>query len=290
MIQALVFGFFALVLSGADAQDLPAGVIYQQGLMPVSLESALSQVGPGQIVVLGEEHGAMPIADQQVQVLETLRNKGLKVSVGMEFFAYPYQDVVDSWRQGQIPEDEFLKKIEWGMGFPFAAYKRQALFPSSQETVLALNAPRTLTGKISKMGINSLSAEEKALLPPGWTRGNERYFKRFQKIMGDHLPNPAAVENYFDAQSTWDDTMAWKATEFLKSHPEDVLVIVVGEFHVQYGGGLPDRLRARGAKVITFSQVNLEGLSDVEQREAVQPSSSEGPRSDFVWTSRFTRD
>jgi uncharacterized iron-regulated protein len=92
--------------------------------------------------------------------------------------------------------------------------------------------------------------------------------------------------NYFAAQSIWDDTMAWRAVEFLKLHPEQTLFIIVGEFHVQYGGGLPDRLRARGLKnVISLSLVNVDGMSADEEKVATEPT-ADGPRADFIWISR----
>lgn len=290
MLQVLVFGLFALVLGAADAQNLPANVIFQQGRSEVSLEQALSSVQPGEIVVLGEEHGTQEMSDQQLQVLETLRKKGLKVSVGMEFFPYPNQADVDAWRQGRLAEDDFLAQISWGQGFPFSAYRRQVQFPDlNSEYVVALNAPRTLTGQISKQGLNGLSAEELALMPPDFHLGNDLYKERFVELMtaSGHVPSETQMDNFFAAQSTWDDSMAWRASEFLKTHPEQILVIIVGEFHVQYGGGLPDRLKARGQKVTSFSLVNLEGFSDVEQRDLVQPSAKYGSRADYVWTSRF---
>ena len=223
-----------------------------------------------------------------MQVLEILRKNGLIVSLGMEFFEEPDQQQVDDWRLGNLMESDFLAQIKWGT-FPFEAYREQALFPKTSEgaTTLALNAPRNLTSKISKQGLSSLTTEEKMLLPPDFSLGNAGYFARFKKIMGNHLPNPQAVDNYFAAQSTWDEVMAFNATEYIKSHPNQVLVIVVGDFHVQYGGGLPDRLRARGAAVTTFSLVNLEGLSNLEQRQEIEPTEEDGVRADFVLTSRI---
>ncbi len=293
MLQMVVFGLFAFILGAADAQNLPANTVFRQGLTEVSLEEALSAVKPGQVVVLGEAHGTTVMADQQMQVLETIRKNGLTVSVGMEFFSYPDQLAVDSWRRGDLAEADFLKKISWGQGFPFSSYRRQVQFPHlMSEFVVALNAPRSLTGKISKSGLESLSPEEQALMPPQFTLGNEAYFRRFQELMmgSGHVPTPAQLNNYFAAQSVWDETMAWKAQEFLQNNPHHVLVIIVGEFHVQYGGGLPDRLKARGLPVTTFSLINLEGLSEVEQSQQVQPSSRDGSRADFVWTSRFSME
>ena len=76
--------------------------------------------------------------------------------------------------------------------------------------------------------------------------------------------------------------------EFLKIHPDQVLVIVVGEFHVQYGGGLGFRIQSRrpGTRVTSLSQIWAEDMTDAEISEALKPSALEGPRADFIWVSR----
>lgn len=278
------------ILAGLQASAIAPDQILARGLEPVSLEQALQTVQAGDVVVLGEEHGTKVQPEEQLQVMQALRQKGLKVSVGMEFFDETQQAAVDAWRGGALSEADFLKAIQWG-GFPFDSYRGQAQFPKWGESLtLALNAPRSLTGKIAKTGIAGLSAEDKIMLPPNFALGNAAYFERFKNVMGGeaHLPSPEALQNYFEAQSTWDDVMAFNATQFLKKNPDQVLVIVVGEFHVQYGGGLPDRLKARGASTVTtFSLLNLNGLSEEEQRQMVEPDAKYGDRANFVWTSNF---
>lgn len=285
-IQAL---FSAVAFFSVAAHSFEPLKIYQEGKDEVSLAQALSTVRPGQVIVLGEEHGTLEQARQQVQIMTHLRNQGLKVSVGMEFFDFTQQADVDDYRSGSISEEEFLSKTKWGQGFPFEAYREQLLFPTSGDSYLiALNSPRSLTGRISKVGWEGLSPDELKLLPPNLEIGNPGYLRRFSEIMGGHVPE-ASLNRYFQAQSTWDDTMAFQTTEFLKAHPDQVLVIVVGEFHVQYGGGLPDRLRQRGIQPLTFSLVNLEGLSPEEVDESLLPTALDGARADFIWTSLIPR-
>ncbi len=278
---------FSVVLG--HAQDIPSDVVLAQGQQPVSLPQALSQVRAGTVVVLGEQHGTLEQADQQLQVIENIKKNGLYVSVGFEFFEAQYQNLVDLWRHSEMSEEDFLKAIHWGAGFPFAAYRQQALAPRLDfgEQAVALNAKRSLTSKIASQGLDNLTEQERAELPAGFTLGNQRYFSRFKAIMQEHVPNPEALSRYFAAQSVWDDTMAFNAQQFVATHPDQVLVIIVGEFHVQYGGGLPDRLRARGVSVTTFSLLNLKGLNSSEQKEAVEPTAEYGSRADYVWTSRF---
>jgi len=268
-------------VSQADLNHVVSG----QSNQALTWDQALAGVSPGDVVVLGEEHGTVVQPQVQVTVMQTLRQKGLKVSVGLEFFYYPQQALVDSFRNGQLTEAEFLKQINW-TGFPFSSYRAQALFATAPQTTLALNAPMALTGRIAKVGLDGLSDTEKALLPPGLTLGNSGYKDRFKQVIGDHLPTPDAIDRYFAAQSTWDDTMAWKANLYSTVNSDTVLVIVVGEFHVQYGGGLPDRLRARlpaGRRVWTASLLNTHGLSTADLQTTIQPSPLYGPRADWLW-------
>lgn len=251
-----------------------------------SLEALLERVQPGHIVILGENHGLQAHRDQHMQVLDGLRARGLKVSVGMEFVNYTDQGLLDQYRQGEISEERFLADLKWA-GFSFDFYRDQILFPNLDlnETTLGLNIPRQITSKISRQGLASLDLYERGLLPADFAVGRDSYRQRFMLVAGHHCKSP---ENCFTAQCAWDDTMAWKATDFVKSNPDQVLVIVVGEFHVQYGGGLPDRIRARmpRAQLLTVSQVNGEGMLDEEKQDQLEHSLVDGPRADFVWISQ----
>lgn len=286
-----VFVLPAFVAMPAFAANRPELGLYKGTGEKAALSDFIDQVVPGTILLLGEQHVTATHSGQHLEVLQALRARGFKVSVGMEFVAYPFQKACDDWRNGLLNDDQFLTAVEWGKtGFEF--YDRQMLFPdySLGERLLALNAPRKLTSRIAKVGVNGLTAEELSLLPPDFTVGNEKYFERFKRSIG-HLPDPTKAANYFAAQSAWDDTMAWKASEFIHSHPDQVLVIIVGEFHVQYGGGLPDRLAARmnldEHHLISLSQVNLFGLDDEEAQQALFPSEEYGPRASWIWLSSF---
>ncbi len=252
----------------------------------LALASIVKNLKPGSVVLLGEQHGFKFHAEQQLQVIKMAQEMGRLASVGLEFFEYPFQPQVHDWRVGDLGEADFLSQIGWG-SISFDFYRAQARAPRlGIEGLLALNAPRRLTSKVARAGLASLTPAEQALLPPRFERGNARYFERFKEAIG-HLPDPTKAENYFMAQSIWDDTMAWRAADFLRLHPEQILFVVVGEFHVQYGGGLPDRLRARGVKdVVSFSLLNFEGLTIDEESAAIRPSALDGPRADVIWATR----
>lgn len=260
-----------------------AGLKKGGDLTPWTPDAMAAAIPKGAVVVLGENHGLAVHRDQHVVVLEALRRAGHKVSVGLEFFPAAFQGAVDAWRAGSLPEADFLTRIGWGSP-SFDFYRQQASFPMPSEgsRTLALNAARELTSRVAKVGLTGLTPEELAQLPPNFQLGRDSYRKRFAAQM-PHLPDPSALDRYFAAQSIWDETMAWNATQFTKANPDQTLVIVVGEFHAQYGGGLPDRLLARGASsVFILSQVNIHDLSPEEAVDEIAPT-SDGPRGDAVW-------
>jgi uncharacterized iron-regulated protein len=245
-------------------------VLDGRSLNPTSLEAFLAQVPRGSVVVIGENHGVSDHQIQQLLVLNTLKKLGHKVSVGLEFFESRHQPLVDQWRLGKLPEADFLRAIGWG-SLSFDFYRPQAQFAdlSTGERTIALNAPRELTQKVAKVGLNGLSDFERSLLPPHFEVGRQAYRERFLRLM-PHLPNPQVGEQYFQAQSIWDDHMAWKASQFKQQYPQQTLVIIVGEFHVHYFGGLPDRLKLRGINLLyTISQIYADGLSDSEIRQMI---------------------
>jgi uncharacterized iron-regulated protein len=279
----LVFGVLIMSFLSVRAQEIPI----LDGAHPqnrISLQFIAQQVRPGSIIVMGENHGLKTSQQGQVELMKALRDQGLKVSVGLEFFYYPDQSLVDDFRAGALSEPDFLQKIQWtSPAFDF--YRDQALFPryDQGERALALNAPRALTSRISKVGLQGLTVVEEAMLPPNFQLGRASYKDRFLAMM-PHVPNPEAGDRYFAAQSAWDDTMAWKAAEFIQRHPDQVLLIVVGDFHASFGGGLPDRIQMRTQqKPLVFSYLNTQGLTSDEVAREIDPSTVYGHRSDYIW-------
>jgi uncharacterized iron-regulated protein len=282
ILGGAALGFILLTSSVACAQ---AQVWTSQGQLS-DFEELKNSLKTHSVIIMGENHGLRTHQAQHLQVLQALRDDGRVVHVGLEFFPYTHQTDVDSYRLGQLSEPDFLKAIQWGNP-PFDYYKAQAIFPdySRGERTWALNAPQVLATAISKTGIAGLTPDLKALMPPGFGLGRDSYRERFMKVIGGHFSDPKLAQNYFEAQSNWDDTMAWRIQTFQEQNPNAVLVVIIGEYHVQYGGGLPDRLRARGVHdVLVISQVNTNEMTADEVQKEVQPDVEYGPRADWIWT------
>lgn len=243
----------------------------------------LKKVLPGQILIVSEIHDNVAHHQNQVSILNMLASANNNISVGMEFFYYPQQNFVDQYLANSISEENFLKLVDWG-SISFDLYRYQVLFPREHGgQTLALNLPRTITGKVSKNGLDSLTPDERKFLPPDFTMGRDSYFERFKEVMGGHVP-PDSIIRYFTSQSLWDDTMAWKATDYISNNPNSILVIIVGDFHVAYQDGLISRLKARGAKnILSVSQVDTTGYDNKDRNDMIAPNPVYGDRADFVF-------
>lgn len=244
----------------------------------------MDKIRPGQILIVSELHDSEPHHENQKNILKELIRHGQRFSVGMEFFNYPQQELVSQFVYENISEEDFLREIKWGNDLPFDFYRFQVRIPKYVGgKTLALNMPRSITSKVAKVGLEGLSEAERALLPPNFEVGKASYFERFAETMKGHVPD-GVISKYFVSHSLWDDTMAWRAADFIKKNPAQVLVIIVGDFHVAYQDGLIARLKARGVDdVLSISQVDSEGMKPDEKNELILPNDKYGVRADFVY-------
>lgn len=293
-LVCLSYAVLAIVLnSTANAQAYFNG----KTAMPAQLEDILLNVKAGTVVVMSEQHDKEAHHQNQRDFLVSVSGGPFSISVGMEFFSYPDQAAVDDYVFDRVSEDDFLKKIKWQTAglfsffnfsnFPFSFYRFQVRLPAYKGgRTLALNFPRELSGKVAKSGLDGLSDAEKLMMPPNFERGLDSYFERFHEVMKGHAKEEQ-IQNYFMAQSLWDDTMAWKAADYMSKNPNQFLMIIVGDFHVAYQDGLIARLKKRGIKdLLVVSQVDSTGMSDSDRQELISADPKYGPRADFVFDSK----
>ncbi|MCM0605256.1 MAG: ChaN family lipoprotein [Xanthomonadaceae bacterium] len=289
-----MIGLFLLLFMGLNSQAgtfEPEQLYFGKSGERASLVDLALYTPKGSTIIIGEYHDNVSHHDHQIALINVLIDSGHKVALGMEFLQTPFQNQVNEYLLGQLKEQDFLAQIGWGMN-NFGLYREQIkLAYDSSKTVLAINAPSSLTSRVSKVGIDALSDEEKSLLPPDFKLGNDKYYQRFKDAMGEHVP-AEKIMNYFQAQSIWDDTMAWNIASWRQNQVQQktdkvTLVIIIGDFHVRYFGGTPDRLTQRtGMTPVVISQMNMQDLTDDEVSFEIASDPESGQRADFVWTSK----
>lgn len=295
LITLTAFILISFNASASNLKNFKIGSLYEgDKLTEVSLDDAIADIQPGSIIVLGELHafynkdGGTDYNEHQKKQLLFLNrlqalNPGKKINVGMEFINLTYNKEIEEYLADTVTDQEFIKNVGWTAHF--ASYKPLIKFPKASGGVTrGINLPRSISGKIAKR--TPLTADEQKLMPPNFEVGRDEYRQRFSDLMGGgHLP-PDAIEPYFEAQSSWDDTMAYQSVEYMKNRPDEFFVIIVGDFHAQFGGGLPDRLKARGAKlVVNISQISAGADDDSAITKRIATDKHGDNRGDFIWIS-----
>ncbi len=211
------------------------------------------------LVCIGESHDADLHHLVQHQIIKGLFARDERLGVGLEMFQQPFQKELDRYGRGECSEEEFLKASEyqkrwgydWSLYQPIVDFCRHNRIP-----LAALNAPKELTGQISKVGHAGLKDEEKKQL------GNidfhlkehrDYWYERLAKLHGGSTKKtPEEKERSYQVMTVWDDFMAQSAAHFQKERRLRRLVILAGSGHIDRGFGIPLRAARRtGGKALT---------------------------------------
>jgi uncharacterized iron-regulated protein len=246
-LVVLTVGFLPWA-KGAIAQD-------QASFDAVSLDAALpldklaAQLATKQVVFVGEEHTRYDHHLNQLEIIRRLHELDPNMAIGVEYFQQPFQQQVDDYIAGRIPENEFLRATEyyqrWGYDYRLYAaifrYAREQRIP-----VRALNVPTALVSSVAKVGIAGLSEEQRAYLPHDIEPVDEDYKNRLRSAFEEHPGlKPEAFDHFVEAQLVWDEGMAESAATYLNANKSRRLVILAGSGHVAFGAGIPKRLGRR---------------------------------------------
>jgi hypothetical protein len=183
----------------------------------------------------------------------------------VEWFQFPFQGHLDDYLAGRITEAEMLDRTgyfeRWRYDYrlyrPIIEFARNNKLP-----VVALNAPREVTQKISAVGITALPEDLKAQLPRDYDRSDQGYAERIRRQFEQHPGDYQTFEHFLDVMLTWDETMADQAARYLNAHPQRKMVVFAGAGHVAYGSGIPKRLERRIGERGATLLVGLDAVTD----------------------------
>lgn len=175
-------------------------------------------------------------------------------------FQRPFQSVLDDYLAGELTEDELLAQSEYETrwGFDWAFYAPIFRYAKTHQIPLvALNTPAEITRKVAGEGLESLSGKDLQFILPlaEIDVSNEDYRALMREVFAAHggHGNSDGFENFFAAQVLWDETMADGIVRQLEAEPDRQAIVLVGEAHVGYGYGIPDRVRRRLPEVAQVS-------------------------------------
>jgi uncharacterized iron-regulated protein len=219
-------------------------IISTQKSTAVSFEELLEDLETSRVIYVGENHTSQESHKVQLKVIQALFQKFPNLAVGMEMFDHTYRDVLDQWSAGKLDQEDFLKKVHWyvNWGFDFSLYQDILDFIKKNHLrLVGLNIPRCIPPKIREGGIESLGEDEKKHLPQQIDLTNSAHRAYVKTVFEKHQPyfkGEVEFENFYAAQSVWEDAMAEAVAQNLNN---DVMVVLAGNGHILFKYGIPDR-------------------------------------------------
>jgi uncharacterized iron-regulated protein len=211
---------------------------------PVSLGDLLKDLDGSRITYVGEKHTNITHHKIQLQIIQAVYRNNPDMAVGMEMFDHTYQDVLDRWSQGELSQKDFIRKSHWyaNWRYDFSLYGDILEFIKEHNIrLVGLNIPNHIPPKIREGGIENLSDEDKAHLPQQIDTAKSAHRDYLSKVFEGHkhhFKHEVEFEDFYAAQSVWEDAMAETIAQSLN---DAVMVVLAGNGHIQFKYGIPDR-------------------------------------------------
>lgn len=283
--------------SMAEAGALVAPGIYDVATGRLVTRARLfEELSKARFVVVGESHDDPFHHEVELAVYRGVaasRDAGA-VLLGMEMFQRPFQGPLDEYIAKNIDQDTMLARTEWEKRWKFPVEFYAPLWRFARENgwkVVALNAPRELTKRLSKVGVDGLNDTERAQLPE-LDLQNIAHKDWVREVFAAHgmSTDDDTFENFYAAQVLWDETMAQAAVEVMEDRDDaDAMVIVAGAGHVMNRWGVPSRIERRlGDAAGAVKTVMV--VSSPDSAESLQAKTSVTRADLGMWRSRGYAD
>lgn len=265
----------AMAKGGIEHAALPYAVL--DGRTGRQLEEAAfwPRLARARAVCIGEEHPNPHHHWVQLHAVRKLIasiSKDDTIALGLEMVQRPFQGVLDDYAAKRIDVAALLSRTgweeRWGYDFGFYGPTLEAAVAAGGK-LLALNASRELTKKVSRQGLEALTPDERAQVPE-LKLDDVRHRAWFDALMNEmggahahsqarkdpskkdepddpHADKPAmpSAERIYTVQVLWDETMADGGARWLAANPRGHLIILAGNGHC-HDSAVVGRLKRRG--------------------------------------------
>ncbi len=250
----------------------------------LTLAEVASRAARADVVVIGEMHGHAKGLRAAEDLFAAIVEQQPTAALGLEFYERDTQAAIDDYLAGITDEDGFReatgKVVEKDSHRPLIEMAKDAGI-----RVWAINAPRRYVRLARTQGFEAyegMTEAQRGLVVAPEELSGGRYAETFYELMSgmsahDESEQDAEVPegpsemavSFFRSQNVWDATMADSAVKALDAGARP-LVIIVGQFHSDFEGGLVERLResAPGARVLTVSVVETDSFDEEDADRA----------------------
>ena len=230
----------------STGDTFPVGTIVEARTgEPITYERLLQDLAGVRVIYVGETHTNREHHLIQTRLIDALHEKHPDLSVGMEMFDHRYDAVLAQWSAGELNREAFIEKSHWyarcaGWGFTFDLYA--PIFDAIKAEgirLVGLNVPFWIPSEIRAGGLASLLPDERRLVAAEIDMGNAAHRAYLESVFQENAHRDMLSFNFFyEVQCTWEDTMAESIARKLGDAP---MVVVIGNGHIQYKYGVPDR-------------------------------------------------
>lgn len=226
-------------------------VIARQGAALTGWADYLNALSAASVVCVGEQHDQAPHHAVQAETVRELAARR-QVTVGLEMVSVDQQGTLDDFMAGRMSEADFAAWWDKNWGYPYAIY--QPIFDAAKAAgapVHGLNVPRALIREVARKGVAGLTPAERAQLPASVQESADpRYRAYIEASLDEHGPMPADRRARMrEAQAVWNEAMGENAAALAAGGR--LVVVVAGQGHMLYGGGIPESAARRGAAALT---------------------------------------
>ncbi|MBV9852646.1 MAG: ChaN family lipoprotein [Armatimonadetes bacterium] len=233
----------------------------------------LDRLAQADVVFVGEQHDDAATHVLERQILEGLRRRaGARLTLAMEMFERDVQPALDQYLSGRSDEAAFRRAARpwpnYGTDYrPLMEYARAEHVP-----VIASNAPQAVVSRVGREGLAALKDTPAGQVAALIQAPHDAYWERFRRVMADMggahggaTMDDATVAHFYEAQVVRDETMAESVVRVLDNRPDALVLHVNGQFHSDFGGGIPQRVfwRRPLARVLIVSVVPVRALPSV---------------------------
>jgi uncharacterized iron-regulated protein len=286
-------------VKGVEAAALPYTILDGRTGRQVEDAEFMAKLATAKVVCVGEEHPNPHHHWAQLEVVAKMTPAGRhpQLALAMEMFQRPFQAVLDDFAASRIDEAALLSRTGWAerWGYDYAMYRPiLARMINAGGSLLALNPAKELVKRVSRQGLESLTAEERAALPELKLddAAHRAWFDGVMAEMGGSQAHTAAssaasspagsaeepavpndeihaglvapsADRIYTVQVLWDESMADGAVRWVRADPSHRAIVIAGNGHC-HDSAVVGRIKRRGvAEVISIRPVVDVGEDDV---------------------------
>lgn len=200
------------------------------------------------IIYVGEFHQIPEVISFQIDLVSGLVRKGIHPAIGLEIFNVLQQKLLDYYSSRVIPLELFLSLYDMSPeGFDINHYINLIEIAAKHRLkAIALNIPKNIAAGVARHGLDRQELKSFHLS----VREIKNFSKGYKKAIGSfykkHPHKEITEKNFILAQSIKDEMMAKTITYYLTTEPTGMpLIVIVGRGHIEYGLGIPERVKEK---------------------------------------------